>query len=199
MTAVRPTADDRPTGGGSIGRRVTLLALSLMLLPVGLAVLVFPLLAGSPFDSVEAIDPARVKSLRVFVLNRKEFDGGEDVGPYLARSEDVRSLLRPLAGLTPLDAPPGNARGPWLGEYRVRTDAGRRGTVRFYWSRRPDTGQANTPAAVAGPAVLNGRPELVPGAYALRVVVGDRWYEGGNPLAVIAAAEAAAKAGTPAR
>ena len=190
-------ADGRPAGGSQIGRRVTLLALSLaVLLPAGLVVVLFPLLAGSPFDSVDAIDPAAVKAVRVFVLNRKELDGGEDIGPYLAKPADVPALLAPLRGLTPLpEAPP--VRGPWLGEYRVRTANGRRGTVRFYWVRLGE-GHADAAMAVAGP-VVGLRPELVPGAFGLRVQVGGRWFEGGSPLALIAAAGEAAAGGTPAR
>ncbi len=194
MTGTRPAADGQPAGGSTVGKRVTLLALLLMLLPVGLAVGLFPLLSGGPFDSVDAIDPAAVKSLDVRLFNRAELDGGFDVGPFRARPEDVPALLAPLTGLAPLAGPPADARGPWLGEYRVRTTTGRRGTVRFYWSRRPDVGQGAPPAAVAGPAILTTRPELVPGAFVLRVVAGDKWYEGGNPLAVVAAAEAAADA-----
>jgi hypothetical protein len=176
----------RPAGGNNrVGRRVTLLALSLaVLLPVGLAVVVFPLLAGDPFDSPDAIDPAAVKSLEVRVLNRKELDGGEDIGPYFARPADVPALLAPLRGLTPLDAKPAVV-GPWLGEYRIRTTGGRRGTVRFYWHRT--TPHADAAMAVTGAAVLR-RPELVPGAFGLRVQVGGRWFEGGQPLAVVAAA-----------
>ena len=188
----------RPTGGRRIGRRVALLALSLMLLPVGLAVGLFPLLAGSPFDAVEGIDPADVQTLRVFVLNRREFDGGDDVGPFHARPDDAARLLEPLRGLTPLVGPPADARGPWLGEYRIGLKGGRRGTVRFYWVRRPVAGQADGPTALAGPAVLYGRPELVPGAFGLRVQAGGKWYDGGQPLELIAAAVAASKHGTPA-
>ena len=122
-------ADERPAGGSGVGRRVTLLALSLMLLPVGLAVCLFPLLAGSPFHAVESIDPAMVASLRVFVLNRAELDGGPDVGPFVARPDDVAGLLAPLTRLTALPAPPEAARGPWLGEYRIRTTDNRRAAV----------------------------------------------------------------------
>ena len=189
------TADERtgrPAGGSRVGRRVTLLALSLaVLLPAGLAVVVFPLLAGSPYDSPDAIDPAAVKSLRVFVLNRKELDGGEDVGPYIARPADVPTLLAPLRGLTPLAEKPAVV-GPWLGEYRIRTTGGRRATVRFYWTRLPGDGHADAVMALAGPGVFQ-RPELVPGAFGLRVQVGDRWFEGGQPLAVVAAAVTASE------
>lgn len=199
MTADQSDPGGRPAGGSRIGRRVTLVALSLaVLLPVGLAVGLFPLLAGSPFDSPDAIEPAAVAGLRVHVLNRAGLDGGEDVGPFQANPADFPALLAPLRGLAPLADKP-DVVGPWLGEYRVRTPQGRRATVRLYWTQRPDTGQADTPAAAAGPAVLRGRPELVPGAFALRVQVGGRWFEGGQPLAVVAAAEAAAARGTPAR
>ncbi len=195
------TADGRPgrpAGGSRVGRRATLLALSLaVLLPTGLAVVVFPLLAGSPYDSPDAIDPAAVKSLRVFVLNRKEFDGGEDIGPYVARPADVPALLAPLRGLTPLAEKPVVV-GPWLGEYRVRTTGGRRATVRFYWTRLPGNGHADAVMALAGPAVFQ-RPELIPGTFGLRAQVGDRWFDGGQPLAVVAAALAAADGGVPTR
>lgn len=188
----------RPAGGSRVGRRVTLLALSLAaLLPAGLAVVVFPLLAGSPFDSPDAIDPAAVKSLRVFVLNRKELDGGQDIGPYTARPADVPALLAPLRGLTPRDAKPAVV-GPWLGEYRIRTTGGRRATVRLYWTRLPGGGHADAVMALAGPGVFQ-RPELVPGAFGLRVHVGDRWYEGGQPLAVVAVAADAAAGGVAVR
>jgi hypothetical protein len=182
-------ADGRPTGGGGVGRRVLLLTLSLMLLPVGLAACLFPLLAGGPFESPDGIDPAAVDSLRVFVLNRSELDGGDDIGPFQASADDIPALLAPLRGLTPLPAPPESARGPWLGEYRVRTTDRRRGTVRLYWSRQAHPAAA----AAAGPAAAG------PTRPVLRAVVGDRWFEGGDPRAVIAAATAAVGRVTAAR
>jgi len=197
------TADGRPAGGRRVGRRVTLVALSLaVLLPVGLAVGLFPLLRGGPFDSPDAIHPADVAWLRVRLLNRPGLDGGEDVKPFVANPADYAALLAPLRGLTPLPEKPA-VPGPWLGEYRIHTVGGRRSTMMLYWTKRPDTGQEFAPAALAGPAALWGRQELVPGVFALRVQVGGKWYDGGQPLAVIAAAEAAAEAaaarGTPAR
>lgn len=186
----------RPAGGSHrVGRRVTLLALSLaVLLPVGSAVVLFPLLAGDPYDSPDAIDPATVKSVRVILRNRKELDGGDDAD-FLARPADVPGLLAPLRGLTPLDARPAVV-GPWLGEYRIRTTGGRRGTVRFYWYR----GEPRAEAAMAATGAAGmQKPTLVPGAFGLRVQVGGRWFEGGQPLAVVAAAKAAETDGTPMR
>lgn len=182
----------QPAGSSRIGRRVIAVALSLaVLLPVGLAVGLFPLMSGGPFDSLDTIDPTTVAGLRVHVLNRAGLDGGEDVGPFEAASADYPALLSPLHGLTPLASRP-EVVGPWLGEYRIRTLGSRRATIRLYWTKRPDTGQTVTPAAIAGPAVVHGRPELVPGMFALRAQVGGNWFEGGQPLTLIAAVEAAA-------
>ena len=131
------------------------------------AAVLIPALRTQPFDSVAEIDPAEIKSLRVQLLNRKELDGGEDVGPYYADPADYPKLLEPLKGLPPVNGFAG-ATGPWLGEYRVLLNNGRKATLKLYW-HRPPTDRPDAPARVR--LRLDERRE----------------FEGGTAAAVIAA------------
>lgn len=148
--------------------------LLLLALVVG-ATIVVPLMLEQPFDSADQLDPADIKSLRVYFLNRKELDGGEDVGPYFAAEEDYAKLLAPLKNVPEVEGFE-DARGPWLGEFRVRTKSGRKGTIKLYWVKTPQ----DPPSAPAR----------------LRFQIGPHKYEGGTAAAVIAAAEAAAPRGS---
>jgi len=114
---------------------VALLAVAL-LVPITLGFVVFPLLAEQPFDNADELTPESVESVRVFLLNRKELDGGEDVGPYFAAADDVAAVLASLKSVPEVDQFP-DARGPWLGELRVRLKNGRKGTIKLYWVRKP--------------------------------------------------------------
>jgi hypothetical protein len=116
-----------------------------------------------------------VKWLRVQLLNRTELDGGEDVRPYYADPADHAKLLDALKELRPVDAFAG-AKGPWLGDYRVMLDNGRRATLKLYWYRPPQ-------AAPTAPATLR-----------LQIDEGHK-YEGGPVAAVVAAAADAAARG----
>ena len=106
--------------------------------------------------------------LRVHVLNRQGLDNGRDIGPYPAGPAAVPGLLavlKPVPEVADFDG----ARGPLLGEYRVVTTAGRKGTIRFYWQRP------------------GGDPDAVP---RLRFQIGPHKFQGGTAAALIAAAEA---------
>jgi hypothetical protein len=178
-------------------RWVVVGVLVVLLLPAVVAFVLVPLLLEQPFESAEEIDPAAVKQLRVFVLNRKELDGGRDVGPYLAAAEDYPALLAPLREAHEVTSFP-DARGPWLAEYRVLLTSGRKGTIRLYWSR-PQGGWAGAPAfaAAGGGAAVTAAAEArqVP-PVTLRFQIGPRKYEGGSATGLIRAAEAAAERGT---
>ena len=137
-----------------------------MLLPLTLIFVVFPLFASEPFTSVEELEPENIASLRVQLLNRQGIDDGPDVGPYSAKPGDVPGLLDALRSAPEVENFDG-ARGPWLGEYRVVTKTGRRGTVRFYWQ----------------PAMAPG------GSQTLRYKIGERKFEGGDLKRLIAAIE----------
>lgn len=181
-------------------RRLVVGVLLVLLVPVGLAVFLFPLMTAQPFDAVEEIDPAEVTSLRVFVMNRKEFDGGQDVGPYLAAAEDYPALLAPLRAAREV-GPFADARGPWLAEYRVLLTSGRRGTIRVYWSRPSGRWRGDAAfAAMGGAAALAEAEEggHVPPT-ALRFQIGPRKYEGGSAVELVRAAESGAARGTPAK
>jgi hypothetical protein len=110
----------------------------------------------------------------VHLLNRQEVDKGEDVGPFYADPADIPTLLDALRAATPVPAWDG-ARGPWLGEFRVMTTEGRRGTIRLYWHRPPQREADSVPT--------------------LRVQVGPNLFEGGDLRQVIAIAEESQKRG----
>lgn len=188
--------------GRGVGKRVAIVAGLLLLLPVGLAVGVFPFLVEQPFDSVEQIRPEHVRSVRVWVLNRTDLDGGPDVGPFVAAAGDIQPLLAPLANAAEVSDYL-DARGPWLGEYRIRTVTGRRGTIRLYWTRRPaELASLTVVGAVAGGALYErsvDRAELRPTEVRLRFQIGDKRYDGGSAHALIAAVEDAASRGLPTR
>jgi len=181
-------------------RRLVVGVLLVLLVPLVLAFVLFPLLQEQPFDAVGDIDPTAVQSLRVFVLNRKELDGGEDVGPYLAAAEDYTALLAPLREAREVPTFP-DARGPWLAEYRVLLTSGRRGTIRLYWSRPSGTWKGGPALAAAGGTAALGEAATaghVP-PVVLRFQIGSRKYEGGTAIELIRAAETAAARGTSAK
>lgn len=197
-----PAATRPPARGRSVGRRVAVGVGLILLVPVGLAVIVFPFLADQPFETVADIRPEEVRSVRVWMLNRTELDGGPDVGPFIAARNDLPALLAPLAGATDVSQYP-DARGPWLGEYRIRTVTGRRGTIRLYWTRRPvEIAHLTAVGAAGGGLAFDSavsRAELRPTEVRLRFQIGDKRYDGGSAHALIAAVEAAAARGIPSR
>jgi hypothetical protein len=146
-----------------MGMRIALVVFLLMLIPVLSAALIFPAFNSQAFNSVGEIDPAQIKWLTVRLYNRAELDGGGDVGPYYASSEDYAKLLAPLESVPAVEEFVG-ARGPWLGEYRVMMTNGRRATIKLYWQRRPQD------------------PPTAP--VKLRFQVGDHRYEGGTAAEV---------------
>jgi len=148
---------------------------AILLVMALVATIVIPLLQEQPFDSVDELDPANIKSLRVYFLNRKELDGGDDIGPYFAAEEDYAKLLAPLRNISEVEQFQ-DARGPWLGEYRVRTKTGRKGTIKLYWVKTP-----------LDPPLASAR---------LRFQIGPHKYEGGTAEAIIAAANEAAPRGS---
>jgi hypothetical protein len=187
-----------PTGARKrTGLWIALGVLLVLLLPVGLATLLFPLLQGQPFESPGEIRPEAIESLRVFLLNRRELDGGADVGPYFAAESDYDALLAPIQAV-PWVADFPDARGPWLGEYRIVTKDGRKGTIRFYWT-------APLPLPAMPPVRLTlGQNEItvlpaLTWPHRLRFQIGPNKFEGGDTASLIRAAEACASRGRPAR
>lgn len=182
---------DGPLTTPNPAKWIVLIVLALMGIPVTLALVVFPMLSDLPFESVHQLDPADVRSLSVRLLNRSELDGGDDVGPYFAAPEDYAALLAPLRH-APKVADFPDARGPWLGEYRVRTTSGRGGTIRLYWVRSPEDERA-LPAyeALYGGAAYRAATAArhLPAAR-LRFQIGDQKFEGYAAVDVIRAAEA---------
>jgi hypothetical protein len=169
-----PGPDERPRPRHL--RRVLLLMVPVLAVPAFLALVLFPMLGETTFDTIGELDPAEIKTLCVHVLNRDGLDDGPEIDPYIADPADYAALLKPLLAVP--EAPNGfaNARGPWLGEYRVVLKSGRKGRVRFYWSK-----PVSAPAAV------------------LRFQIGPHEFEGGSATALLAAATAAQKRGKPAR
>ena len=157
------TSDATPTRPRT-GKKIALIVFVVVLLLVpavyGLALLGAYLLQGQPFDSPAELTPENVRSLRVHLLNRKELDGGEDVGPYHAAPEDYERLLAPLKAAAEVGSYP-DARGVFLGEYRVVLKNGRKGPIRLYWSRPPGVGLDNAPHTAR-----------------LRFQIGEHLYEG---------------------
>jgi hypothetical protein len=151
----------------------------LLLVPVvyGLALLGAFLLQGQPFESPAELTPENVQSLRVHLVNRKELDGGEDVGPYHAAAEDYERLLAPLKAAAEVGPYP-DARGVFLGEYRVVLKNGRKGPIRLYWSRPPGVGTGDD------------RPVA-----RLRFQIGEHLFEGAAAADVVRAAEESAARG----
>ena len=137
-----------------------------LVVPLVLILVVFPLILTQPFDRVEDLNPADVASLRVQVLDRQHLDNGPDIGPYVAAESAVPALLAVLKPVPEVDEFV-DARGPLLGEYRILTTAGRKGTIRFYWQRP------------------GGNPNAEP---RLRFVIGPHKFEGGAAAGFIAAA-----------
>lgn len=174
------TADARPTRPRSGPKLALLVALIVALLVSGVygtALLVAYLLQGQAFESPAELTPENVRLLRVHVLNRKELDGGEDVGPYHAAPEDYERLLAPLKAATEVGQYP-DARGPFLGEYRVVLKNGRKETIRLYWSRPPGVEKGgHLPTA------------------RLRLQIGEHLFEGKSAEDVIRAVEECAPRG----
>ncbi|HVK09018.1 MAG TPA: hypothetical protein VM597_09605 [Gemmataceae bacterium] len=172
------SADATPTRSGKKLALVILMAV-LLLVPVvyGLALLGAALLQGQPFESPAELTPENVQSLRAHLLNRRELDSGEDVGPYYAAAEDYERLLAPLKAAAEVGPYP-DARGPFLGEYRVVLKNGRKGTIRLYWSRLPGGGTADKPPVAR-----------------LRFQIGEHLYEGAAAADVIRAVEESAARG----
>ena len=192
------TTDNQPTPRNP-AKRIALLVLALLALPVTLALVVFPMLSGLPFESVDQLDPAEVESLSVRLLNRTELDGGDDVWPYFAAPQDYAALLDPLRRLPEVADFP-DARGPWLGEYRVRTKDGRKGTIRLYWVRSPEDERAlpGFEALYGGAAYRAATAALHLPAARLRFQIGSHKFEGYAVADVIRAAEAGKERGRPA-
>jgi len=147
----------------------------IMLVPLALLFLVFPLLSEQSFDSAEQLKPEAISSLRVQILNRSKIDGGDDIGPFLADPADFAALLAPLTTVPSVENYP-DAVGPWFGDYRIVTNDGRRGTIKFYYHMRT--------------------PESIP---ALRFKIGQVQYEGGRAQRVVDAAKAASGRGSKVR
>jgi len=117
--------------------QIVLLVCLVLLIPVGLIFVLFPLLSETPFESADELSPENVDSVRVFLLNRKELDGStDDVGPFFAATDDFNAIFASLKSVPEVEQYP-DARGPWLGELRVRLKNGRKGTIKLYWTRKP--------------------------------------------------------------
>ena len=166
------TPDAPPTR--SHGPKLVLGLVIVMLVPLALIFGLFPLLVDGAFDRVEELEAGNIRSLQVHILNRQGVDDGPDVRPYSAAPEDFGPLLAAVKQV-PEVADFSGVRGPWLGEYRVVTTAGRRGTIRFYWQPSP-----------------TGDPRAEP---VLRFQIGPHKFEGGGARRLIAAAEAAQERG----
>jgi hypothetical protein len=167
----------RPRPGKKIALIVLLVVLLLVPVVYGLALLAAFLLQGQPFDSPAELTPENVQSLQVELHNRKELDGGEIVRRYYAAPEDYAGLLAPLKSATEVGPYP-DARGAFLGEYRVVLKNGRKGTIRLYWSRPPGVGTGDDlPVA------------------RLRFQIGEHLYEGAAAGEVVRAVEESAARG----
>jgi hypothetical protein len=125
---------------------IAAIVLLLLFVPVGFIFCVFPWLSQPAFLSVDEIDPAKVESLGVQLLNHP--GGAEDVRPISMNPQDFDKLLEPLRNAERIDVQPPAA---FNGEYKVRFQDGRRGTIRLRWAR--DAYDYATPiAAVVGSA-----------------------------------------------
>lgn len=164
-----PAAPKRPNHGP----KLVLGMVVVMLVPLFLIFAVFPLLTVQTFDRVEELTPDNIATLQVQIRNRQGVDDGKDLDLYTAAPADYPLLLGVLKQVPEVPDFTG-ARGPWLGEYRVVTKTGRKGTVRLYWFRPP------------------GREDAEP---RLRFQIGPHKFEGGAAAAVIDAATAAAARG----
>ncbi len=137
---------------------ILLLAVLSIAAVVGVAFLAGMWIA-SPLDlTVDQIDPADVAEIRVQLLNRP--DGKADVGPIKMRPEDFPALLGMLEHATLEEDLPGM---PWLGEYQIRFQDGRRLTIRLRWERRLPFDSRPAFAAAAGTG-LGGVAAWVPPA-----------------------------------
>lgn len=128
-------ANPEPEKPKMLGKMLLYLAL-IMLVPFTLIKYVFPLI-DPPVVAIEELKPENIQWFRVQVLNRQGVDDGPDIGPYYADPLDFALLLSALQNVPEVasnDYP--DARGPWLGEYRLVTLDGRKPTIRFYWVRQ---------------------------------------------------------------
>jgi len=125
---------------------IAAIVLLLLLVPVVFIAFIFPWLSQPAFRSVDEIDPAQIESLSVQLLNHPA--GLEDVRPTKMNPQDFAKLLEPLRNAERIDVQPPAA---FNGEYKVRFQDGRRGTIRLRWAR--DAFDYSTPiAAVVGSA-----------------------------------------------
>ena len=158
-----------------VGALWLIIAISLTLLvPTFIILMVlgcFPWLGEQAFGSVEEIDPAQVAVLRVQLLNHPQ--GKEDVGPTEMHPDDFPKLLAAIARAEKVDKIPA---ATWLGEYRVRFNDDRRGTIRLYWQKQ-NASIPNSPAIVW-------------------MKVGSNYYRGGDVLALFDLARECATRGT---
>lgn len=156
-------------------RRLILFMVPVMLTPVLLAVCLFPLLREEAFESIDELRLENVSTFQVQIQNRKELDGGDSIDLFYVAEADYAMLLQPLLEASEVKGF-ADARGPWLGEYRVVTKEGRAGRVRLYWT---------TPRR-------GGEPVL-------RFKIGTKEYEGGTAMAVVTAARVAESRGRKSR
>lgn len=166
----KPAEPPSVPAGKGYARKIALIVGLLMVIPAVTAAFVFPLLSAVPFESVDELKPDDIGWFNVRLFNRGDLDGGGDVGPYDAAPSDYATLLAPLGNLTEVADFP-DARGPWLGEYRIVTKSGRRGGIRFYWHRDPAQPRDTPPT--------------------LRVQIASKKYVGGSVAPLVAAATAA--------
>ena len=177
-----------------IGCLVSLIVLG----AVGLGFALYYLLPGQGVANLDDLNPDEIRSFRVYFLNRKELDEGDDIGPYLASRADYDKLLQPLRELESVAEFP-NAKGPWLGEYRILLKNGRKSTIKIYWAR-PSESRAMLPAFGA----VSGSTALIVGQYSrhlpptqIRAQIGPNKSMGYGALHLVELAEEAARRGTP--
>lgn len=123
------------------------------------------------FESVDQLDPAQIRSMRAFILNRP--DGGPDVGDRKGgtevRREDYEKVLAPLRHAERVNT----ERGVWLGQITVKLADGRGQTILLYRAQ-PDPRKP----------------------WVLRFKVGQHQYEAG-PVSDLVAALAASEGRSP--
>lgn len=91
------------------------------------------------FESVDQLDPARIESIRVFVINRP--DGGPDIGGPTRKGiqisrEDFGKVLDPLRHAERVS----KERGVWLGQMTVKLADGRGQPIYLYRARSAPDG-----------------------------------------------------------
>ena len=180
-----------------MGRLIGCIVSLIVLGAIGLGFALYYLLPGQAVNSIDELDTASIKSFRVYFLNRKELDEGDDIGPYFASPADYDTLLKPLRSLEEVDDFP-NAKGPWLGEYRIGMKNGRNATIKIYWSR-PAGGQemlAPFGSLTGSAAAINAQySKHIPPAE-LRIQIGPYKAMGGSAMDLVQRAEECAPRGT---